>query len=75
MSPHGITDPPDQSSRNSRNKFRLSSLQTVTNFVVLGQKVRKISVVEKMLPGKVGHHRCPDLLQTDTPYPSLYDTM
>jgi len=39
MSPHGITGPPDQSSRNSGNKLRLTTPLTRPNFVVFPQKV------------------------------------
>jgi len=39
MSPHGITGPPDQTSRNLVNKFRLTTPPTRTSFVVFPQKV------------------------------------
>jgi len=39
MSPHGITGPPDQSSRNSGNKLWLTTPLTRPNFVVFPQKV------------------------------------
>ena len=39
MSPHGITEPPDQSSRNSGNKLRLTTPLTRPNFVVFPQSV------------------------------------
>ena len=39
MSPHGIKGPPDQSSRNSGNKLRLTTPLTRPKFVVFPQKV------------------------------------
>ena len=39
MLPHGITGPPDQSSRNSGNKLWLTTPLTRPNFVVFPQKV------------------------------------
>jgi len=47
MSPHGITGPLEQSSRNSGNKFRLARSLTRPNFVALRQKVCELSLVEK----------------------------
>jgi len=63
MSPHGITGPPDQSSRNSGNKFRLDRPLTRPNFVALRQKACGISVVKKMILRKSAkvHTRSPDL--------------
>jgi len=46
MSPHGITEPPDQNSRNSGNKFQLASPLTLPSFVMLRQEVCEISVVK-----------------------------
>ena len=62
MSPHGITAAPDQSSRNSGNKFLLAIPLTRPNFIALRQKVCEISVVENVASEKdvkihaIGHH-------------------
>jgi len=53
-----------QSSRNSKNKFRLTRLPTLPNFVALRQKVCEISVMEKCCFQKsrpkftLGHQIC-----------------
>ena len=52
-SPHGITGPPDQSSRNSGNKCQLARPQTLPIFVVLWEKVCEISAVENLCSPKV----------------------
>jgi len=43
-SPHGITGPPDQSSRNSGNKCQAARPLTPPNFIPLGQSVYEKSV-------------------------------
>jgi len=66
---------PDQSSRNSRNKFRLARPPRLQNFVALRQKVSKISVVEKIcFPEKYTkvHPRSPDVTSIDRRYTSFY---
>jgi len=52
MSPHGITESPDQSSQNSRNKFQLARPLMRLNFIVLRQKMCQISIVEKFCSRK-----------------------
>jgi len=71
----GITEPPDQTLRNSGNNFRLTKPLTLPNFVALRQKVCEISVVEKFCsPEKLSkvHHRFPDLSPIDRPYTSFH---
>ena len=64
MSPNGITRPPDRSSRNSGNKFRLTRPQTRPDIVALRQKVCEICVVGKFCSRKsrpkftLGYHIC-----------------
>jgi len=75
MSPHGITGPPDQSSRNLRNEFPLARPRTQPNFVALRQKsVWNISCGKHLIPEKKAkvHPRSPDLSPIDRSYRSFY---
>jgi len=69
MLPHGITGPPEQSLRNSENKFSLARPLMRPNFVALRQKaVRQKFALRKSIP-KFTQQICH---QIGRPYTSFY---